>query len=151
LARDLAIDYPVVGLDDDALAAAHLLVERHLPGLVVMDGDWRPMTVLPGSQVVRFLVPGYVQDDPALARVVDEMHADRLCASLSGKRVSDLLPHEAPVLPVVGAGDTALEIAAVMAQAHSPLVAVVSEDGGTGGQLLGVVTASRLLERLLTK
>ena len=34
---------------------------------------------LPGSQVLRFIVPGYVQDDPALARAYDEASADSMC------------------------------------------------------------------------
>ena len=33
--------------------------------------------ILPASQVVQFLVPGYVQDDPSLARVMNESMADR--------------------------------------------------------------------------
>jgi hypothetical protein len=35
-----------------------------------------PFTILPGTQVLRLAVPRYCQDDPALARVVDEAHAD---------------------------------------------------------------------------
>ena len=72
LARELAEPYPVVDLDSDAFAAARLMAERRLPGLIVNGDDGRPWTILPGSQVLRFVVPGYVQDDPALARVYDE-------------------------------------------------------------------------------
>ncbi|HEY0688871.1 MAG TPA: hypothetical protein VGD71_07500 [Kribbella sp.] len=39
---------------------------------MVTAADGSPYTVLPASQVVRFLVPSYVQDDPSLARVIDE-------------------------------------------------------------------------------
>ena len=42
----------------------------------------------------RFLVPGYVQDDPSLARVMNESMADRAGDKLADKRVRDLLPHE---------------------------------------------------------
>jgi predicted transcriptional regulator len=42
---------------------------------------------------------------------------------------------------VVNHDDTLLEIAAIMARLHSPLVAVVK-----GDQILGAITASRLLE-----
>lgn len=143
------MDYPAVRADDDALTATRLLSERHLPGLVVVDEDGRPATVLPASQVLRFVIPRYVQDDPALAHVVDESYADRMCAALAGKRVADLLPRERPVLPVVGEDDTALEIAAVMAQNHSPLVAVLAGAAEDGGRMVGVITASGLLERLL--
>ncbi len=56
-ARDLAEPFPVVTLDTDAMEAARLLGRRRLPGLIVCDRDGRPYTVLPGSQVLRFLVP----------------------------------------------------------------------------------------------
>ena len=148
-ARDLVIEFPTVRADDDALTATRLLAERHLPGLVVLDEDGRPFTVLPASQVLRFIIPRYVQDDPALARVVDESYADRMCAALANRRVAELLPRERPPLPVVGEDDTALEIAAVMAQHHSPVVAVLAGKAGGGGRMLGVVTSGRLLERLL--
>ena len=145
LARELAEPFPVVGLDSPAIDAARLLIERQLPGLIVVDAKAAPHSVLPGSQVLRFLVPGYVQDDPSLARVYDEAHADRLCATLAGRTVADLLSTQARVkLPVAEGNDTVLEIAAIMAKLHSPLVAVVE-----GGELLGAITVARLLERLL--
>ncbi|MDP9396509.1 MAG: CBS domain-containing protein [Actinomycetota bacterium] len=144
LARDLAQPFPVVGPDTNALDAARLLAERKLPGLIVLDSDGHPQTVLPGSQVLRFVLPGYVQEDPALARAYDERAADRLCGRLAEHPVRELLPRKRPELPVVDAGATAMEVAAVMARLHSPLVAVV--DGGT---LLGAITVAGLLDVLL--
>lgn len=136
--------FPAVGLDDDALAAARLMADRKLPGIVVCHGDGSPHTILPGSQVLRFVIPRYVQDDQALARVIDEQAADEMFAGLAGKRVRDLLPKEEYELPVVKAEDTVMEVAALMARAHSPLVAVVE-----GNTLLGCVTVAALLERYL--
>jgi CBS domain-containing protein len=145
LARDLADpDFPTVGLDHDAAAAARQLAERRLPGLVVVDDAGLPHSVLPGSQVLRFVIPGYVQDDPMLARVYDERHADALTAKLAGTPVRTLLRAERTEPPVVDGKATAVEIAAVMARLHSPLVAVVEH-----GRYLGVVTVGRLLERML--
>jgi hypothetical protein len=43
----------------------------------------------PGTQVLRLAVPAYCQDDPALAQVVDEEHADRFLAALDGRTVRD--------------------------------------------------------------
>ncbi|WP_395297702.1 CBS domain-containing protein [Kitasatospora hibisci] len=152
-ARDLAEPYPVVSLDDQALDAASLLAEHRLPGILVVDSADVPVAVLPGSQLVRLLVPGYVMEDPTLAAVIDEAHADRLCAALTDLRVRDCLPADAPAPTVARADDTAMEIAALMARAHSPLVAVVDHPAGRhatgGGRLLGVITASHLLHRLL--
>jgi CBS domain-containing protein len=142
----MAQEFPTTSLDSDALEAARLLASRHLPGLVVTDERGRPHSVLGASQVVRFLVPTYVQDDPSLAAVVDEPLADQVADKLVGSRVRSLLPTKPTHLPVVEADDTLLEVAAVMASMRSPLVAVV--DGET---ILGVITAGRLLELALDR
>ncbi len=63
------------------------MAERKLPGIIVCHGDGSPHTILPGSQVLRFVIPRYVQDDEALARVIDEQAADDMSAELAGKRV----------------------------------------------------------------
>jgi len=146
LARELARQFPTVGLDTDALDAARILTEQRLPGLIVLDGDGRPHTVLPGSQVLRFVVPTYVQDDPALARAFDEKSADALCDALIGRTVRDLLParKDRLELPVTAPDATSIEIAAQMTRMRSPLVAVVD-----GSRLLGAITVSALLTHLL--
>ena len=140
----MAEQFPVVALDTDALEAARLLAADRLPGLIVTDERGKPYAVLPASQVVRFLVPGYVQDDPSLARVIDESRADRVAEKLTGTTVRKLLPPkpERPdELPVVQGDDTMLEVAALMARLRCPLVVVVD-----GDDILGAITASRLLE-----
>ena len=141
--------FPVVALDTDALEAARMLAADRLPGLIVTDEAGKPYAVLPASQVVKFLVPGYVQDDPSLARVIDETRADRVAEKLTGTTVRKLLPpkRERPdELPVVQADDTMLEVAALMARLRCPLVVVVD-----GSEILGAITASRLLELALGK
>ncbi|SEP15063.1 CBS domain-containing protein [Amycolatopsis saalfeldensis] len=143
-AAEMAEDYPVVELDSDALAAARLLAQRRLPGLVVIDATGCPQSVLPASEVVQFLVPPYVRDDPSLAGVLNESMADRIADKLGGRRVRDLLPDEPAELPRVNADDTVVEVAAMMARLKCPLVAVME-----GRTLLGVVSASRLLELAL--
>ncbi|GAB2563611.1 CBS domain-containing protein [Kribbella endophytica] len=137
----MAEEFPVVGLDSDALEAVELLASRRLPGLIVVDEKGSPYSVLPASQVVRFLVPSYVQDDPSLARVIDESLADQVADKLSGVTVRKLLPAEHAELPVVNHDDTVLEVAAIMARLRCPLVAVVKDKAITGA-----ISASRLLE-----
>ncbi|OXM75150.1 MULTISPECIES: CBS domain-containing protein [Amycolatopsis] len=141
---DIAEDFPVVDLDSDALEAARLLARNRLPGLVVTDANGAPTAILPASQVVRFLVPGYVQDDPSLAGVLSESMADHVADKLSGKTVRSLLPEDRPELAVVSFDDTIVEVAAVMARLRCPLAAVLRD-----GRLVGVITASRLLELAL--
>ncbi|MEU4820320.1 CBS domain-containing protein [Actinomadura sp. NPDC023710] len=143
------MEFPTVTPETSALEAARLLAEHQLPGLIVVDGDHRPKAVLPGSQLLGSIIPQYVQDDPALARVYDEDHADKLCAKLVGKTVADLLPKDKTPPPVVDGDATAIEIASVMAAAHSPIAAVSADPRRTDGPMAGVVTVSQLLNRLL--
>jgi CBS domain-containing protein len=147
-AHELAKPYPTVTMETPALDAARLLTERGRPGLIVVDGNQHPVAILPGSQVLRMLVPRYVQEDPALARVLDEEYADKMCDALRGKTVKDLMPKQPPTLPVVNPDDTVLEIAAIMAANRSPLVAVVEERSKTAA-LSGAISASQLLGRIL--
>jgi CBS domain-containing protein len=143
-ARDLAAPFPTVALATSALEAARLLAGADLPGLIVVDDRGLPTTVLAGTQVLRMAVPRYCIDDPALARVIDEEHADRFMADLADRTVAELLPRDPGELPVVDPDATVLEIAALMARARSPLVAVVG-----GDQMLGAITLDALLDRML--
>lgn len=131
----------MVRSDSNALDAVRLMAERRLPGLVVTDDMGKPMTILPASQVVRLLIPAYVQDDPSLAGVLSESMADRIADKLGAKTVAVVLPKERPAMPTVNADDTIVEVAAAMARNRSPLVAVMADR-----DLIGVITATRLLE-----
>ena len=145
-AGELAEEYPVVQLDTDALTAARTLAGRRLPGLIVVDREGEPYTVLPGSQVLRFLIPRYIQEDPALARVIDERTSDDMLRRLAKVAVRELLPERQNLadLPVVDTDASILEVAAVTVRVRSPVVAVVDE-----GRLVGAITLNRLLEHLL--
>jgi CBS domain-containing protein len=140
-AEQIAEEFPVVALGSNALDAVRLLATRRLPGLVVTDAAGMPVTILPASQVVRLLVPPYVQEDPSLAGVLSESMADRVSDKLGGKTVEAVLPKPPPDMATVKSDDTIVEVAAIMARNRSPLVAVMSGDG-----LVGVITATRLLE-----
>ena len=140
-AAEMAEEIPLVSLNTSALEAARVLATRRLPGLVVADDQGRPYAILPASQVVRFLVPSYIQDDPSLARVLSESVADHAADRLGGRTVRDLLPKDRPELAVVNPDDTVIEVAAIMARLRSPLVAVLE-----GKRLIGAVSASRLLQ-----
>jgi predicted transcriptional regulator len=143
-AHDLAAPFPTVTLGTSALEAARLLAANDLPGLIVVDGRGHPTTVLAGTQVLRMAIPRYCIDDPTLARVVDEEHADTFMADLADRTVSELLPERPGELPVVDPDATVLEIAALMARARSPLVAVVGD-----GEMQGAITLDALLDRML--
>ena len=139
-AEEIAEEFPVVDIDSPALEAARMLAEHRLPGIVVLTTDGQLYAVLPASQVVRFIVPIYVQDDPSLAGVLAESMADRAAEKLGGKTVRELLQQHQLTLPTANADDTIIEVAAIMGRLRSPLIAVMKE-----GKLHGVITASRLL------
>jgi CBS domain-containing protein len=146
-AGDLASPYPTVRLDATAMSAARVLAGQNLPGLIVVDDRGRPSTILPGTQVLRMAIPAYCQDDPALARVVDEAAADVFLRELGDRTVAQTLPKERRELPVVDRRATVLEIAALMARTRTPLVAVVDDDR----VLVGAITLDALLDRLVAQ
>jgi CBS domain-containing protein len=143
-AIDLIADFPTVGLDTPVIDAARLLADQDLPGLIVVDERGLPSSILPGTQVLRLAVPGYCLDDPALARVVDEAHADAFLGSIAGRTVREAMPSARRELPVADPDATVLELAALMARTHSPLVAIVDGQG-----LRGAVTLQALVDRLV--
>jgi CBS domain-containing protein len=143
-ARDISVGVPTVTVDDTVAKAVRVMAVSRLPGLVVVDADSRPQMVLPGTQVLRLAVPGSFQEDPALVRAVDEAHADRFWWELANQTVRECAPRQ-PAKPVTVRFDaTLLEVAALMARQHSPLVAVVDEHG----VLVGAVTLERLITSL---
>jgi hypothetical protein len=144
LAAEIDEEFPVVGIDSPALEAARMLAEHSLPGIVVLTADGQPYAVLPASQVVRFIVPRYVQDDPLLARVLAESMADGAAEKLRGKTIRELLPHHQLTMPTANVDDTIIEVATIMGRLRSPLIAVMEQ-----GKLHGVITASRLLAMAL--
>jgi CBS domain-containing protein len=144
-AGEVSIQMSTVGEDTPAREAAKVLAAQDLPGLIVVDKRGRPLTVLAGTQVLRMALPSYCQDDPALARVIDEAAADVILNGIADRTVADLLPKSRPELPAVSADATMLEVAAVMARSNVPVVAVVDKDR----VMIGAITLDGLLDRML--
>ena len=142
IASDLAQPVGLVRTTDTLLDAVRRLVAEALPGLAVVSDDGRPLAVLPASQVVGLAVPAYIKDDPSLARVVDEAAADRLVEGLGDLTVQSVLDDAEPdLLGTVPHDATLLEVAALMARLHVPLLVVAGSDG----KALGTVTAQAVL------
>jgi predicted transcriptional regulator len=143
-ARDIAVSLPTVTIRDPVVKAIRVMALGGLPGLILVNDQGRPRTVLSGTQVLRMAVPEPYLDDTQLARTVDEAHADRFWQELGNLTVEDCMPRQ-PDRPVTVRWDaTLLEVAAIMAHSQRPLVAVVDQDG----TLLGVITLERLLTNL---
>ena len=143
-AGDIAVGPPTVTMDDPVVKAVRLMAVGRMPGLVVVDQRGRPSAVLPGSQVLKLCIPAAFQEDPMLARTVDESSADGFWRELGALTVGDCLPSPPARPATVTADATLLEIAALMARMRSPLVAVIGADG----VLTGVITLDRLLTSL---
>lgn len=71
--------------------------------------------------------------------------ADALWQRLRGRTVRDLLPAKTADLAEVDDDDTLLTVAATLARTGASLVVVRDQDG----RLLGGITTSRLIRRLL--
>ena len=143
-AEDLDEQFRIVTVDSDALDAARMIAEHHLPGVVVTDTSGKPHAILLASEMLRFVLPRYVQDDFALAGVLGDAIADHATQNLAGKTVGDVLPDHMRDIPSVDARATVTKAAAEMARLRSPLIAVTKD-----GKLHGVITASRLLAAAL--
>jgi CBS domain-containing protein len=140
--EDLVEPYPAADRTADATEAVLQMAGAHRVGIIVLDHHQAPVAVLTGAQILAAVIPRYLRDDPALARVVDQHAADEIVRRLAGRTVGDLLPSpdERGGLPVLTINDTSMEAAVLMADTGSPLVAVTS-----GGRYVGAVTISRLL------
>jgi CBS domain len=159
LARDLAHDYPTVTAGTGAVEAFQLLAARRLPGLLVLTETGRPYAVLPESGLLAQMLPEYLRDNHAVARTVDEDYADYLCADhfradLAARQVADLLPDRPPPPPVVDGEATLVEIVALLTRTHAPpraamvvvIESAVPENPATAGRILGIITATELIE-----
>jgi CBS domain-containing protein len=143
-ASDIAVGVPTVTADDPVARAVRVLAVSRLPGLIVVDDRQRPRYVLPGTQVLRLAVPGPYLEDPALARAIDEDHADRFWEQAGSLTVGQCVPRQPARPATVRADATLLETAALMAREHTPVVAVVDDTGA----LTGAITLERLITSL---
>lgn len=143
-AADVVETLPTARPDDAVLSALRLVCQHGLPGLVVADEHGDVVGCVSTVDLVRLTLPRYLRDEPIMARVFDEGHADRIAAALVGTRVRDVLGEVADRVPVARPEATVVELAELMARWCCP-IALIREKGAT----LGIVTANRLLTALL--
>jgi CBS domain-containing protein len=144
-AADVIETLPTARPSDDVLSAARMVTQHHLPGLVVADEQGEVVGCMSSIDLLRLTLPRYVQEEPGLARVFDEVHADRIAAALVGISVGEVVGEASARIPMARPHATVVELAELMAERCSPIVVVARTQGGT----LGVVTANHLLELLI--
>jgi signal-transduction protein with cAMP-binding, CBS, and nucleotidyltransferase domain len=142
-ARDLAAPYPSLPIDAPAAEVARVLAEEEVD-VVFIERHGQLQGVVSDIGLLARLLPSYVIEDPKLAQVLEEGAADLLWRRLEGRRADELLAKAGSEIPQVEGDATLIEVAAAMAGARAPLVAVRE-----GGRLIGGITSSALLTRLL--
>jgi CBS-domain-containing membrane protein len=152
-AADVVETIPTARPDDEVLSAVRMVCRQGLPRLVVADERGDLVGCLSSIDLLRLVLPRYLQEDPGLARVVDEEHAEGIAAALAGTSVRDVIGTS--VRDVIGGATnrvpwvrsraTVVEIAEQMVLRSCPIVLVTGDDGA----MLGIVTANRLLGLLM--
>ena len=144
-AADVTETLPTVRPSDEVLSAVRMVTRHHLSGLVVADEQGEVVGCMSSIDLLQLTLPRYLQEEPGLARVFDEEHADRIAAALVGIRVSEVLGEASARVPIVRPRATLIELAELMVERRSPIAVVARAQGGT----LGVVTVNHLLELLI--
>lgn len=145
-ARNLASPQHAVRADAPATEAAAVLARHDVRAALVVQDGGAFVGVLSDSELLRALLPPYVDQASILARVLEESAADVLFERLEGRTVAELMPEDREVEPAVQGEDTLVEVASVMVRARASAVGVLED-----GRLIGGITIDDLLSHLLTR
>lgn len=145
-ARNLASPQPVLRGRAPARDAAAVLARHDVRSVLVVDDQGSLVGILSDSELLRGLLPSYVDQSSLLAHVLEEGAAEVLYHRLEGRSIADLMPRDRDVVPLVGGDDTLVEVAAVMVRARASAVGVVDD-----GRLIGGITIDDLLSHLLSR
>lgn len=143
-ARDIASPHPTLRADAPAWAAAEQLSRIDVRAVLVVDGSGRLVGVLTDGGLLAALLPDYLEEDEALARVLEEDAGEGLRGGLEGRTVADLLGAYDGPRPEVDGEARLLEVAAMMVRTRLSLVGVVDR-----GRLVGGISIDDLLTYLL--
>jgi CBS domain-containing protein len=132
--------------DASAAEAAAMLARVETSAALVVDEAGGLVGILSDEDLLLGLLPGYLGETTALARVLEEGSADELWQRLEARTVRDLLPPPRDVAPVVDRDATLVEVASVMTRARVRVVAVVDE-----GRVVGGITIDHLLSHLVRR
>jgi CBS domain-containing protein len=141
---DVMLPVPVLRPEDGADLLIRKFEDPRIRAVAVVTEVGELAGVLTDEDVLRALLPAYVRDDQALARVLEESELDRLLERLRGTRVKDCLDATRRERPVVSGNDTLIEVAAAIVRSGEPAVLVVSE-----GQVAGIVTVDVVITALV--
>jgi Mg/Co/Ni transporter MgtE len=143
-ARNLASPRQTFRTDDPSSEAAQALSRHDVRAVLVVHPDGGFAGIISDSELLRALLPPYVEDNEAIARLLEEGASDLLYRRLEGRSVADLMPDDRDELPVVRGDDTLVEVASIMVRSHASLVGVLEE-----GRLIGGISIDDLVSHLL--
>jgi CBS domain-containing protein len=143
-ARNLASPRETIRKDAPAARAATILARHDIRAILVVDEHGGFAGVLSDSELLRGLLPAYVTDNDALARVLEESASETLYRRIEPKTVADLMPTDRDADPVVQADDTLIETAVTMVRSRASLVGVMD-----GDRLIGGISIDDLISHLL--
>lgn len=143
-ARNLASPRETLRTDDPASEAARILSRHDVRAILVVDASDEFAGVISDSELLRRLLPPYLEENESLVRVLEESAAEVLYRSLEGRTVADLMPDDRDYRPVVDADDTLIEVASAMVRSRASLVGVIDS-----GRLVGAIAIEDLVAHLL--
>jgi CBS domain-containing protein len=144
-ARDLMKTARVVVPGDSCTTLIEAFADPEVRGVAVVTDLGELVGLVTDQDMLAALLPSYVVDDEALARVLEEDEEARLSIRLAGKQTRDLIDETTREEAVVAPDDTLIRVADTMVRSKGPAVLVVE-----GRKVVGVITADVLLKALLS-
>jgi CBS domain-containing protein len=143
-ARNLASPQERLRHDASAVEAAAVLARHDLRAILVVGDAGEFVGILSDSELLRALLPPFIGESQALARVLEEGASEVLFRRIASLTVRDLMPDERDVAPIVDGDDTLVEVADVMVRSRASLVGVMDQ-----GRLVGGISIDDLISHLL--
>jgi len=138
-AHDLVRPHPTLSAPAPASGAVHLARATSVRSFLVIDPSGVLVGVVSNTDILRAMLPPYVEERPSIARVLAHDEADLLWEHCRRKRIEELVTPGAVVSPDA----TIVEVISVMIRTRAPLVGVAAE-----GRLLGGISLGQVLDSL---
>jgi len=121
------------------------ILETNQAAAMVVDGAGNLLGLVGIHDILRRIVPQYLDLDSNLATVLHESYFDEVFAKLSGVTAADLM-RKGDALDSVSPDDAVIKAAAIFVELRRKVLPVVE-----GSRLVGVITRRSVLRRALDK
>jgi CBS domain-containing protein len=134
-----------VRADDSVGELARAFAAGDLRAVAVVTEGGQLVGILTDEDLLDALLPAYVGQDKALARLLAQADAAELLGRIEGKRVSELVQASRREHPTASPDSTLVEVLSAVCGTGASAVLVIEAE-----QVLGVITVDRLLRILLS-